>query len=98
MPQNPPPTTQAFITAVSFCTWQATGFFVNNDTGGTFGCESSDGAAWTLVGSAGMTTNQATALLLVGATANANGTFTHGGIAYWLEIVSGQAQAVRVRA
>jgi hypothetical protein len=85
MPLQPPPVLPAFILAVAACTWSSNELlnraggvehpFVNGS--GDWALESSSTGAYQIA--------QATYNLLKNGTANADGSFTSGGIRYWIE-------------
>lgn len=89
MPQNPPPTSQAFLNAVSACTYS--GGLMRDTSGVANYCHvNSLTGAWNLVTAVADTVDATTFGLLSGATANADGSFTAAsGAAYWLEEARG---------
>ncbi len=87
--------TASFLIAVRSCTWHANDYLVNG-AGSPQHPTGASGGSWTLA-SSGLLIGATTYRLLYSATANTDGTFTSGGVRYWLHD-NGSGWSVEVRA
>lgn len=88
MPNVGPPIIPAFITAVSACTWS--GGALVDAAGIRYKCHTASGSAWALSSTSGLWISAADSVLLHGASANADGSFTDTTSASWWLTVNGE--------